>query len=301
MTGSGSPPASSGTESSGTVGSGIERVARGYDTRTTFGMRLELRRQLSRWPTRLAWGLCVALPFVLVAAFRLGDRQPVGTVSFADLATLGAANFTVFTLGAAATFLLTFVVALLAGDTVASDANCGTLRYLLAVPVPRGRLLAVKLGVSLLTSVVALVGLVVTAYAMGTVAFGWAPLRTPPGDDLAAGEALGRIAAMTGYLALTLLVVAALAFLLSVSTDAPLAAVGGTVLIVVVGAILDQVSELGAIRALLPLHYADAWWGLFTDPIRLEELAKGGISTLLYSVTFLVLAWWRFLRADVVS
>ncbi|REF36503.1 ABC transporter permease [Thermasporomyces composti] len=266
-----------------------------------FGVRLELRRQLSRWPTRLAWGLCLALPFVLVAAFHLGDRRGVGEASFADLATAGAANFTVFTVGAAASFLLTVVVALLAGDTVASDASHGTLRYLLAVPVPRGRLLAVKLTVSVLTAMVALLGLVVTTYVVGTLAFGWRPLRTPRGDEMAAGEALGRIVAMTAYVALTLLVVAALAFLLSVSTDAPLAAVGGTVMVVVVGAILDQVTELGPIRALLPLHYADAWWGLFTDPIRLEELAKGGVSTLVYSVAFLVVAWWRFLRADIVT
>jgi ABC-2 type transport system permease protein len=278
-----------------------ELVIRPEDSRAGFGVRLELRRQLSRWPTRLAWGLCVALPVGLVAAFRLGDRRGIGETSFADLATGGAANFTVFTVGAAASFLLTVVVALVAGDTVASDAGHGTLRYLLAVPVPRGRLLAVKLAVSVLTSVVALIGLVVTAYGVGTLAFGWRPLRTPRGDEMAAGEALGRIVAMTAYVALTLLVVAALAFLLSVWTDAPLAAVGGTVMIIVVGAILDQVTELGPIRSLLPLHYADAWWGLFSDPIRLEELAKGGVSTVVYSMAFLVLAWWRFLRADIVT
>jgi ABC-2 type transport system permease protein len=72
-------------------------------------------------------------------------------------------------------------------------------------------------------------------------------------------------------------------------------------MIIVVGAILDQVTELGPIRSLLPLHYADAWWGLFSDPIRLEELAKGGVSTVVYSMAFLVLAWWRFLRADIVT
>ena len=49
-------------------------------------------------------------------------------------------------------FLLVVVVALYCGDTVASEASWGSLRYLLSVPVPRGRLLGTKLLVSLLYS-----------------------------------------------------------------------------------------------------------------------------------------------------
>ena len=39
---------------------------------------------------------------------------------------------------------LPLAVAVIAGDTIAGEANVGTLRYLLATPVQRSRLLAVK-------------------------------------------------------------------------------------------------------------------------------------------------------------
>ena len=55
------------------------------------------------------------------------------------------------------------------------------------------------------------------------------------------------------YLAVHLSWVAALALLLSVSTDAPLGAVGGAVMASIVSQILDQITALGG-PARLPAH-----------------------------------------------
>lgn len=263
-------------------------------------MGTEIRRQWSRRRTKLALGLLAVLPPILVLAFYLGSDDDGGE-SFVDRAMMGAANFTVFTLIVSATFLLVVVVALFFGDTVASEASWGSLRYLLGIPVPRSRLLAVKLAVSALSSLAALVVLTGSALLVGALAFGWNPIRTPYGDDIPADLAAWRIAGMVAYLAVTLIVIASLGFLLSVRTDAPLAAVGGAVLLYVVSGILDQVESLGAIRGVLPTHYTDAWQGLFADPIQLEEMAKGSISALLYGAVFFALAFWRFHRADVLS
>jgi hypothetical protein len=66
------------------------------------------------------------------------------------------------------------------------------------------------------------------ALAAGTVAFGWHPLRLPgTGVQLPAGTAAARLAVVLGYVLVTELVVAGLAFLLSVSTGSALGAVGG--------------------------------------------------------------------------
>jgi ABC-2 type transport system permease protein len=98
-----------------------------------------------------------------------------------------------------------------------------------------------------------------------------------------------------------LLVVASLAFLLSVSTDAPLGAVGGAVLLQILSSILDQITALGSLRLFLPTHYGQAWLGLLSNPIQTDDLVKGIISSLVYSTLFFALAWYRFLRKDVVS
>jgi ABC-2 type transport system permease protein len=264
-------------------------------------VRTETRRQFSLRRTKLALGLALALPVVLLAAFQLGGSDQDDALSFSTLATASGSNFTVFTLGAAAGILLTVLVALVCGDTVANEASCGSLRYLLAVPIPRGRLLGVKLVVSLLTSFLTLVVLTVTSMCVGGAAFGWGPLRTPDGNNLAGADAVSRIAGMVGYLAVTLILVAALAFWLSTTTDAPLAAVGGAVMVIIVAKILNQVDALGVIRSLLPMHYASEWRGLFLDPMRLDGMAKGGFSTVAYSAVFFACAWWTFLRKDILS
>ena len=63
------------------------------------------------------------------------------------------------------------------------------------------------------------------------------------------------------YVAVYLSWVAALALLLSVSTDAPLGAVGGAVMVSIVSQILDQITALEDLRDYLPTHYGTAWSG----------------------------------------
>ena len=112
-------------------------------------LRVELGRQWARRRTRLTLGFLAVLPFLLVGAFELGNgSNRRGAPGFVDLATEGAANFTLFTLFAATGFLLVVVFALFSGDTVAGEASWSSLRYLLAAPVPRGQLLRQKLLVA---------------------------------------------------------------------------------------------------------------------------------------------------------
>jgi len=103
------------------------------------------------------------------------------------------------------------------------------------------------------------------------------------------------------YLAICLLVVAGLAFLLSVSTDAPLGAVGGAVLLQILSSILDQITALGSIRDYLPTHYNQAWLGLLSTPIQTGDMARGTIASLLYFTLFSALAFRHFRRKDIVS
>jgi ABC-2 type transport system permease protein len=276
-----------------------------YRPGRTLSFAAEVARQLTRRRTQIALGFLVVLPLILVAAFKIGQPgEPdatTGGVSLADVATSGGANFTLFALYVSAGFLLLVVVALFCGDTVASEASWGTLRYLLAAPVPRGRLLRQKLTVGLTYSGFALVLLPLVAMVAGTIAFGWSPLRTQLGAEIPAWSALGRIALADGYIAITLLPVAALAFYLSVRTDAPLGAVGGAVMLWIVSNILEAVTALGDLRGLLPTRYGTAWLALLSSPLEAEDMVKGMVSALVYTTVFLSLAWWRFLRKDIVS
>ena len=287
---------------------GTATAAAGYRPSATLPILAEVRRQASRRRTQLALGFMVLLPLIILVAFEFGgdgeddgDNGGGAFGSLVDLATSGGLNFALFCLAVSAGFLLVVVVALCCGDTVASEASWGSLRYLLAIPVPRARLLGVKLIVALGSSLAALLLLASTSLLAGTLRYGWHPLGSTVAAAVPPGEGLLRLLGVLAYLAVSMLVVAGLAVLLSVLTDAALGAVGGAVLLWILSSILDQITALGALRTVLPTHYSDAWLGLLSTPPQVDDLVKGAIIAICYATVFWSLAFWRFTRKDITS
>ncbi|WP_375422820.1 ABC transporter permease [uncultured Friedmanniella sp.] len=267
-------------------------------------LRAEIRRQLRRRRTQGVGWVILALPLVLVAAFAIGSSDPgsgTGAPGFVDLAQESGANLTVFTLFASTGFLLNVVVALFAGDAVPAEASWSSLRYLLAAPVPRGRLLRQKLTVAALSSATALVLLPAWTLVVGGVAYGWGAYVGPTGDQLGWPVLLLRFAVIVAYLALELTVVGAVAFALGVFTDAPLAAVGGAVLLMILSAILDSITALGSLREALPGHYAYAWADALAPSIDWSDMATGALWSIGYAIVGVGVAVWHFLRKDITS
>jgi len=272
-----------------------------FRSERTLPARVELARQLRRRRTQFALGFMVLLPIILAVAFAFDTSGNDGGTSLVDLAQSSASNFAIVTLFFSATFLLVVVVALFFGDTIASEASWSSLRYLLAMPVPRARLLRQKFVVAGLLSLVALVLLPVAGWLLGSLLYGNGSLATPVGESFSGWNAVSRIAVIVAYLAVNLAWVAGLAFLLSVSTDAPLGAVGGAVLLAILSQILDQIQALGGIRDWLPTHYSFAWTGALVDPIRWDDMVRGGFSAVVYATVFATVAFWRFSRKDINS
>jgi ABC-2 type transport system permease protein len=278
--------------------------APGYNPRHTLPFSVEAVRQLRRWRTIVAFAILLALPWVLVAAFKVGGApQPEnGAASLVDLATVGGLNFAAFSFFASVGFLLVVAVALFCGDTVASEASWSSLRYLLAAPVPRARLLRQKLAVALTYGAVAIISFPLMALLAGTLAFGWHPLRLPAsGVELSAGAALPRMAIVLTYVLVTQLVVASLAFLLSVSTDSPLGAVGGAVGLVIVSNIIDAVTALGSWRDVLPTHWQFSWLAAMQPQITWGGMVEGAAISVSYALVLFALAFRRFRVKDIVS
>lgn len=283
---------------------GSSYTADGYAERHTLPFGVEMRRQLTRGRTRAVFAFMSLLPLILIAAFALGspeDSGPDGRVNLVDVATTGAFNFALFVFFATTGFFLVIVFALFFGDTVASEAQWGSLRYLLAAPVPRSVLLRRKLLVAFTLSVLSLLTLVAVSLIAGGIAYGFGPVSTPVGLSIPGGEMWWRLAAIVAYLIVNQLMVGALAFYLSVRTDAPLAAVGGTVFIVIVSGILGQIDALGDIRNALPTSYNFAWIGMLGDPPDTADMAAGVGWSLAYAAVLFALAFWHFGRKDVTS
>ena len=236
-------------------------AAPGYDSGRTLLLRVEFARQFTRRRTQLVGVFLLVLPVIMALAFKIGGSGSSNRdrPALVDLATAGAGNFALFTEFASVGFLLVVIVAMFCGDTIASEASWSSLRYLLAMPIPRARLLRQKLLVALSFSFGVNLLLPAWAYLVGGVFFGWDPARSPFGGSFSYAETLQRMLIVALYAAGQALLVAALAFLLSVLTDAPLAAVGGATFLVVVSNILDSITALDPYRVVLPTHFQYSW------------------------------------------
>ncbi|MBE9375551.1 ABC transporter permease [Saccharopolyspora sp. HNM0983] len=271
----------------------------GYRIGRTLRLRVELARQLRRRRTRLILGALAVLPLLLLLAFEVGDDGSGG--STADAATSSGLGFTAFVLTASTGFLLVVAVALLFGDAVSSEASWGSLRYLLAAPVPRLRLLRQKAAVAALLGLLGMGLLMSVALGAGLFWYGTGDLLTGTGETVDFVAGLIRVALACGYVAVQLSWVAGLALLLSVSTDAPLGAVGGTVAVSIVSQILDQIEVLGQLRGYLPTHFSRAYADLLNPDIDWTDMTRGAFSALAYATAFTVLAGLRFHRKDITS
>jgi ABC-2 type transport system permease protein len=262
----------------------------------------EIGRQVRRRRTVGIFTVLTVLPLVLLLAFWLGnDGSDTGERGFVDLAQESGANLVIFTLFASTSFLLIVIVALFAGDTVPSEASWASLRYLLAAPVRRERLLRQKLIVAGLSSMVALVFLPGWTLVVGGIAYGWGAYVGPTGIQIGWPEFAWRLLIIIGYLLLDLSVVGAFAFMLGVLTDAPLAAVGGAVLLMILCAILDSITALGSIRDGLPGHYAYAWRDALAPTINYSDMITGALWSVGYAIIAVWFAFWYFLRKDITS
>lgn len=272
-----------------------------FDPRRTLRLRVEFTRQLKRRRTQITFGLLIALPVIIALAFQLGGSAGAGAPQLVALATAGGFNFALFTEFASVSFLIIVVVALFCGDTISSEASWSSLRYLLAQPVRRARLLKQKLIVGLALSFAAIVVLPVWACLVGGVFFGWSPARSPIGGSFDTSASLWRMVVIIGFIAVRMLTFAALAFLLSTAVDNPLGAVGGAVMAAVVSSIVDQITALGSLLDFLPTHYDYAWVDALSSPVRWDDMIRGAGVALVYAAVFLGYAWLRFERKDITS
>lgn len=284
-------------------------AAPGYVPRRTLRLSVELRRQLQRRRNQVVLGLMVVFPIVLMIALQFGvqdgggdgGNQPDTQVSLVDIATASGLNFLLFVLFATTSFFLIVIFALFFGDSIASEAQWGSLRYSLALPIPRARLLRQKYAAAFVLSLSALLLLTVTGIVVGGFGFGWGAVQTPIGEGLAPGDMFARLLPIVGYLVLIQMTVAALAFYISTRTDAPLAAVGGAVFTIIVCQILQQIEQLGFVRDYLPTTEQFAWTGMLLTPSDTGDMLQGAFVALGYTVVFTALGFRHFLRKDITS
>jgi ABC-2 type transport system permease protein len=196
---------------------------------------------------------------------------------------------------------LPLAVSVVAGDSVAGEANIGTLRYLLVTPVTRLRLLLVKyagivVGAFVATYIVTLVGMV-----MGLILFGGGPMTLLSGTQISFGAGLFRVFLAASYLACGLAALGAFGLFASTLTEQPIAAMIATIMFSSTSFVLDSIPQVGWLHPYLLTHHWLDFGDLFRDPIAWNNIVAGLALAASYAVVFFLAAWARFTTKDVTS
>lgn len=192
-------------------------------------------------------------------------------------------------------------ISVVGGDSVAGEANLGTLRYLLTVPVGRTRLLAVKFAAIVSWCVASVAVVAVSGVIVGSIMFPHGEMTLLSGRTISFAAGSYRLLLVALYVMACIAVIGALALFVSTMTEVPIAAMAATLTLTVISEVLDSVPQLSAIHAYLPTHYWLAWIDLLRDPIRTGAMGNGLISAAVYAALFLSLAWARFTGKDVTA
>jgi ABC-2 type transport system permease protein len=196
---------------------------------------------------------------------------------------------------------LPLAVAAIAGDSVAGEANIGTLRYLLTVPVQRSRLLRVKYAAIVLFSLAATLVVTVTGIVAGLALFGGGSMTLLSGVQVGFGGGLLRVLLASCYLTACLASLGAVGLFVSTLTEQPIGATIAIVILSTASFILDTIPQVGWVHPYLLTHNWLAFGDLLRSPIAWTGVERGLYVAAAYALVFWFAAWARFTARDVTS
>ena len=268
-------------------------------------IRVELAVLIRRPRTWISLAILIALPVtaaIFLAVTKIAPAPGQGPALLNQVLSNG-------TLLAAAALavdlvpLLPLSVLVVAGDSIAGEANSGTLRYLLTRPVSRTRLLTAKLIAILTFVLAAVVSVALAGYIAGVILFpssgsvtsisGGAPLTFP--------QVLLRTLFAVLYVGVSMVGVASFALLLSTILDNPLGAALGGFAVLVASTTLDALDAAGSVQPYLPTHYWLKFVDLFRNPVLWRDVERGLLLQAVYMVLLLGASWAYFATKDIKS
>ena len=211
------------------------------------------------------------------------------------------------------------LVALIAGDSIAGEANMGTLRLSLTKPISRTDYMLVKFAASVIYTLILLLWLAVLALFGSMLIFGTNTLvvfRSEGIEMMNSFDVLWRYVAAFGYAAVALTTVSALAFLLSVFAENSIGPIIATMSIVIVLTILSEFNIPIYDKTVKPYLFTThmvAWKGFFYVQADADnKTIDGTIQNLpailrslgilvVYIIGFVGSAIWIFKRKDILT
>ena len=274
------------------------------DTRRNLGLALlgsEITIVFRRKRNQAMLLALAAVPILIALAVRLSSNTSGRGPAFLASISENGLFVALTALTVSIPLFLPLTVGVVAGDTIAGEANLGTLRYLLISPAGRLRLLLVKYAGAAAFCVAATAIVVIVGVAIGAELFPVRPVTLLSGDTVDGLEYAVRCLLLIAYVSMSMLGLSAIGLFLSTLTTVPVGAMAATIVLSAASQILDVLPQLDWLHPWLFSHY---WLGiadLLTNPISFVSFQSNALLQLGYIAVFGTLAYGRFATKDVLS
>lgn len=288
-------------------------------------LRIEIYKIFKRPRTYIAFAVIAAIILLIQIAMKFGGEEYVGLM----MSGLNE-SFEVPTVQILNGYLVCFIilnlllihvpilVALVAGDMIAGEANMGTLRLLASRPVSRTQLLLVKFIAASIYTILLLIWVALLSLFVSMLVFGTNDLfvaRETESNIIASSDVLWRYMAAFGFAAIGLTTVTALAFMLSAFADNSIGPIVATVCVIIVFTILTQMQIPFYDETVKPYLFTThmlGWKGFFyvkgKDGVTVNgsienfsAVVKSGVILLAYAALFVITAIWYFRKKNILS
>jgi ABC-2 type transport system permease protein len=258
--------------------------------------------------TYFGWVGLFVVPFLITVAMRLSngggghmgpDQQ--GPEFYFDLIESNGLYVAIGSLFALSAFLLPLLASMAGSQTIAGEAEKGTLRTVLMQPVRRGALLLAKWFVANLYVAIGLVILAVGSLIAGGSFYGLKPMMLFTGQAVSVGESIWLVFLAYAFVLVGMAAVVSLALALSTLTDSGLTAMAAGLVLVIIMLILGSLSVFDFLRPYLFTSHFDAWINLFSKPIDWGPIRDALITFVVWIAGMTGIAWLIFRRKDILS
>lgn len=254
-----------------------------------------------RWRTLAILAVLAGVPVLIAVAVRLSGRSGGGGPAFINRITENGLFVGVSALIVSIPLFIPLAIGVVAGDTIAGEANLGTLRYLLLSPAGRTRLLLVKYAGAATFCFAATLTVILAGAGIGALLFPIGPIPLLSGDMVGPGESFVRALLVAAYVSVSMLGLSAIGLFISTLTEIPVGAMAATVTLAVASQILDQLPQVDWMHPWLFSHRWLDLGDLLRTPISWDAFVGNAYLQLGWIAVFGTLAWARLTTKDILS
>lgn len=275
-------------------------------------LRIELYKIFKRPRTYISFGIVTAITLIIQLAMVSGGREFISfclqgiTEQFDVQGKIVNGYLVAYIILQSLLLQIPLLVALVAGDTLAGEANTGTLRLILTKPITRTKLVLIKFFSSFIYTILLILWLAFMGLFVSLFIFGAGDMINMKSDAIVMilqHDVLWRYAAAFLFAVLAMTTIASLSILLSAFADNSIGPIIATMGVVVVLTILSnlELPLFNIIKPYLMTTHMVGWKGFFDDPVPYGAIGRSAVVLSAYTIAFLGATILYFNKKDIKS